>query len=141
MTNDKNFQHTVNQAFEYFINLNNHSPEFISLFIDERLKKGVKGTSEDETESVLDKVMMLFRFIQEKDIFEKYYKQHLAKRLLLGRSVSDDSERSMISKLKTECGFQVQLSTFLPGSLISSFRHSSHLTFSSPPSSRVCSRT
>jgi len=50
--------------------------------------------------------MMLFRFIQEKDVFEKYYKQHLAKRLLLGRSVSDDAERNMIAKLKTECGYQ-----------------------------------
>jgi len=50
--------------------------------------------------------MMLFRFLQEKDVFEKYYKQHLAKRLLLGRSVSDDAERNMIAKLKTECGYQ-----------------------------------
>lgn len=44
--------------------------------------------------------MMIFRFLQEKDVFEKYYKQHLAKRLLLGRSVSDDAERNMIAKLK-----------------------------------------
>jgi len=50
--------------------------------------------------------MVLFRFIQEKDVFEKYYKQHLAKRLLLGSSVSDDAEKGMISKLKTECGYQ-----------------------------------
>jgi len=50
--------------------------------------------------------MMIFRFLQEKDVFEKYYKQHLAKRLLLGRSVSDDAERNMIAKLKTECGYQ-----------------------------------
>ncbi len=28
---------------------------------------------------------------QEKDVFEKYYKQHLAKRLLHGRSTSEDS--------------------------------------------------
>jgi len=104
--NDKNFQHTLNQAFEYFINMNNRSPEFISLFIDEKLRKGLKGASEEEVEKTLDKVMMLFRFIQEKDVFEKYYKQHLAKRLLLGRSVSDDAERGMIAKLKTECGYQ-----------------------------------
>lgn len=104
--NDKNFQHTLNQAFEYFINLNNRSPEYISLFIDEKLRKGLKGAGEDEVERTLDKVMTLFRFIQEKDVFEKYYKQHLAKRLLLNRSVSDDAERSMISKLKTECGYQ-----------------------------------
>ena len=49
---------------------------------------------------------MLFRYLQEKDVFEKYYKQHLAKRLLGGRSVSDDAERSMIAKLKHECGYQ-----------------------------------
>ena len=37
---------------------------------------------------MLDRVMMLFRYLQEKDVFEKYYKQHLAKRLLSGRAVS-----------------------------------------------------
>lgn len=104
--NDKQFTSTLNQAFEHFTNLSPKSPEFISLFIDEKLKKGLKGVSEDEVDTILDKVMMLFRFIQEKDVFEKYYKQHLAKRLLLGRSVSDDAERNMITKLKTECGYQ-----------------------------------
>lgn len=104
--NDKNFQHGLNQAFEFFINLNTRSPEFISLFIDEKLRKGLKGATEEDIEKTLDKVMTLFRFIQEKDVFEKYYKQHLAKRLLLNRSVSDDAERSMIQKLKTECGYQ-----------------------------------
>ena len=52
-------------------------------------------------------VGLLHRYIQEKDIFEKYYKQHLAKRLLSGRTVSDDAERSLLVKLKTECGYQV----------------------------------
>ena len=33
------------QAFETFINLNEKSPEYISLFIDENLKKGLKGVS------------------------------------------------------------------------------------------------
>lgn len=56
--------------------------------------------TEQEIETVLDKTMVLFRFLQEKDVFERYYKQHLAKRLLLNKSVSDDSEKNMISKLK-----------------------------------------
>ena len=62
--------------------------------------------TEAEIEVVLDKTMVLFRFLQEKDVFERYYKQHLAKRLLLQKSVSEDSEKTMISKLKTECGCQ-----------------------------------
>eukprot|EP00494_Astrolonche_serrata_P005237 UN05253 len=50
--------------------------------------------------------MMLFRYLQEKDVFEKYYKQHLAKRLLSGKTSSDEAERNMLVKLKTECGYQ-----------------------------------
>jgi len=39
-----------------------------------------------------------------KDVFEAFYKKDLAKRLLLSRSASVDAEKSMLSKLKTECG-------------------------------------
>lgn len=56
--------------------------------MDDKLRKGLKGLTDNDIESVLDKVMMLFRYLQEKDVFEKYYKQHLAKRLLSGRTVS-----------------------------------------------------
>lgn len=104
--NDKIFKQMIASDFEYFLNLNPKSPEYLSLFVDDKLKKGVKGMSEVEIEMILDKSMVLFRFLQEKDVFERYYKQHLAKRLLLNKSVSDDWEKNMISKLKTECGCQ-----------------------------------
>jgi cullin 3 len=54
----------------------------------------------------LDKTITVFRYLTDKDVFERYYKGHLAKRLLLGRSVSDDAERQMLGKLKVECGHQ-----------------------------------
>lgn len=103
---DRFFKQMIASDFEFFLNLNPKSPEYLSLFIDDKLKKGVKGMTELEIEQVLDKTMVLFRYLQEKDVFERYYKQHLAKRLLLNKSVSDDSEKNMISKLKTECGCQ-----------------------------------
>ena len=40
------------------------------------------------------------RFIQGKDIFEAFYKKDLAKRLLMSKSASIDSEKSMLGKLK-----------------------------------------
>lgn len=43
---------------------------------------------------------MLFKVLQEKDVFEKYYKQHLSYRLLGNTSVSEDTEKSMILRLK-----------------------------------------
>ena len=33
---------------------------------------------------------------------QAFYKQHLARRLLNGRSLSDEAEKTMISKLKSE---------------------------------------
>ncbi|PIL35566.1 transcription factor [Ganoderma sinense ZZ0214-1] len=103
---DRDLESSLNEAFETFINLNEKAPEYISLFIDENLKKGLKGKSETEVDIVLDKTITVFRFITDKDVFERYYKGHLAKRLLLGRSVSDDAERGMLAKLKVECGYQ-----------------------------------
>uniref|UniRef100_A0A7S4HWF0 Cullin family profile domain-containing protein n=1 Tax=Vannella robusta TaxID=1487602 RepID=A0A7S4HWF0_9EUKA len=103
---DKAFRLIINKAFEHFINLNNKAAEKISLFIDFTLRKGMKGNTDEEIDALLDQVMMLFRFIQEKDVFEKFYKNHLAKRLLFGKYVAQDAERNMISKLKAECGYQ-----------------------------------
>ena len=44
-SDDKQFRQMVSSDFEYFINLNQKSPEYLSLFIDDKLKKGVKGVS------------------------------------------------------------------------------------------------
>lgn len=40
---DRKFKQTISGDFEYFLNLNTKSPEYLSLFIDDKLKKGVKG--------------------------------------------------------------------------------------------------
>ena len=101
---DKGCETSINEAFETFVNSNPRAPEFISLFIDENLKKGLKGKTEEEVEETLNRTITVFRFLHEKDVFERYYKGHLAKRLLQGRSVSDDAERGMMAKLKIECG-------------------------------------
>ncbi|MED6159386.1 Cullin-4 [Stylosanthes scabra] len=101
------FSNTIKDSFEHLINIRQNRPaELIAKFLDEKLRAGNKGTSEEELEGTLDKVLVLFRFIQGKDVFEAFYKKDLAKRLLLGKSASIDAEKSMISKLKTECGSQ-----------------------------------
>ncbi|CAI4229827.1 unnamed protein product [Auanema sp. JU1783] len=105
-SNDKVFKHKIQNDFEFFFNKTSKSAEYLSLYMDDKLRKGSKDLNESELEQLLDKSMVLFRFLQEKDAFEKYYKQHLAKRLLLDKSISDEAENSMITKLKTECGCQ-----------------------------------
>ena len=46
-------------------------------------------------ETLFDRAMVLFRYLNGKDVFEAFYKKLLAKRLLLGKSASSDLERSM----------------------------------------------
>ncbi|KFK28509.1 cullin 4 [Arabis alpina] len=104
---NESFGNTIKDSFEHLINLRQNRPaELIAKFVDEKLRAGNKGISEEELENILEKVLVLFRFIQGKDVFEAFYKKDLAKRLLLGKSASIDAEKSMISKLKNECGSQ-----------------------------------
>jgi cullin 3 len=101
---DKGIQAALNKSYENVINDLVRCPEFISLFLDENLKRGIKGKTEAEVDHVLEKAIILIRFVRDKDLFERYYKKHLARRLLLSRSASEDVERQMISRMKVEVG-------------------------------------
>ncbi|CAE7296283.1 CUL3A, partial [Symbiodinium sp. KB8] len=103
----KDFQLALKQAFESFLNKDTRTAQYLSLYVDDQFRKGLKGMSSDaDVDAALEQVVTVFRFLQDKDVFENFYKQHLARRLLTGRSVSDEAEKSMISKLKSECGHQ-----------------------------------
>lgn len=69
-------------------------------------QSGQASTADEDAEldRQLDQGLELFRFIEGKDVFEAFYKKDLARRLLMGRSASQDAERNMLTKLKSECG-------------------------------------
>ncbi|KAK9334151.1 Cullin family-domain-containing protein [Lipomyces starkeyi] len=99
------FDNAMRESFDLFINKRQNVPaEMIAKYIDDILRVGNKEMEDDEMKVRMDRVLVLFRFIQGKDVFEAFYKKDLAKRLLLNKSASDDAERSMLSRLKTECG-------------------------------------
>ncbi|CAF4254872.1 unnamed protein product [Rotaria sp. Silwood2] len=103
--NNEKFSNTLKDSFEYFINQRVNKPaELIAKAVDARLRTGNKEATEEELEKILDKLLILFRFIHGKDVFEAFYKKDLAKRLLVGKSASVDAEKSMLLKLKQECG-------------------------------------
>ncbi|XP_062982223.1 cullin-4A [Elgaria multicarinata webbii] len=95
----------MKESFETFINKRPNKPaELIAKHVDSKLRAGNKEATDEELERILDKIMIIFRFIHGKDVFEAFYKKDLAKRLLVGKSASVDAEKSMLSKLKHECG-------------------------------------
>lgn len=102
---NEKFMNSLREAFEFFINQRSNKPaELIAKYVDMKLRAGNKEATEEELEQILDKIMVQFRFIHGKDVFEAFYKKDLAKRLLVGKSASVDAEKSMLSKLKQECG-------------------------------------
>jgi cullin 3 len=50
---DKSFEKAINSAFEAFVNTNTKAPEFLSLFIDNKLKKDFKGVSTGSSHFVI----------------------------------------------------------------------------------------
>ncbi|KAG2379126.1 hypothetical protein C9374_007764 [Naegleria lovaniensis] len=79
--------------------------EFLSLYVDSIIKNsGTSASLEQELDSQLEEALELFEFLRDKDIFETYYKVHLAKRLL-SKSHQAQSEKLFILKLKKKCGY------------------------------------
>lgn len=101
---DPIIQPALTKSFTESINAFPRCSEFISLFIDDNMKKGIKDKTEQEVDRVLEKAITLLRYIQDKDMFERYYKKHLCKRLLMRKSVSIDVEKQMVSRMKIELG-------------------------------------
>merc|ERR1711971_1370456 len=113
--NDAGFVASLDKACGKFINNNavtklasqsSKSPELLAKYISVLLQKSSKNPEEAELEDTLNQCMIVFKYIEDKDVFQKFYSKMLAKRLVNHMSASDDAEASMISKLKQACGFE-----------------------------------
>ena len=105
---DETFSAYLRESFEWVINRRRDKPaEYTAKYLDNILRKGDKGlaSGESSVEEEMDRVLVLFRFVHGKDVFEAFYKKDLAKRLLLAKSASADAERSMLTKLKNGTPF------------------------------------
>lgn len=96
-------QSAVTKSFADFINMFNRCSEFVSLFIDDSLKRGLKGKSDQDVEIVLQKAIVLLRYLADRDLFERYYQKHLARRLLHNKSEMH-IEKELVRRMKTEMG-------------------------------------
>lgn len=112
-TGESEFVRSLDNACKEFVNRNkvcksgsHKSPELLAKYTDTLLKKTAKSAEDDELEKLLIQIMTIFKYIEDKDVFQKFYSRQLAKRLVQGTSASDDAETSMISKLKEACGFE-----------------------------------
>ena len=96
------FKAAVKSAFEGACDDSTRLAELLAKFVDQQLRTTKAG--EGDVEARLGEAMAVFRYLQNKDVFEVYYKTHLSKRLLHRKSSSMDLERFFIAELKAECG-------------------------------------
>ncbi|EXV04931.1 cullin family protein [Metarhizium robertsii] len=107
------FTRSLDNACREFVNRNEvckdtstKSPELLAKYTDVLLRKSSTSIEEGDLERTLTQIMTVFKYIEDKDVFQKYYSRMLARRLVHSNSSSDDAETSMISKLKEACGFE-----------------------------------
>jgi hypothetical protein len=106
MKKDSQIDLTIKLAFEDIVNQNNRTAKALVLYLDEMFKKDFKTIHDVELNEILDKIIHIFRYLLDKDVFEGFYKNSFAKRLLENRHTNEDAERVLVLKLKEECGFQ-----------------------------------
>uniref|UniRef100_H2YZB7 Cullin-1 n=1 Tax=Ciona savignyi TaxID=51511 RepID=H2YZB7_CIOSA len=111
---DSGFVAALDKACGRFINKNavtvtakssSKSPELLARYCD-TLLKSAKVSEDAELEATLKEVLTVFRYIEDKDVFQTFYSKMLARRLVQHTSASDDAEAQMISRLKQTCGFE-----------------------------------
>ncbi|KAJ7871886.1 Cullin [Mycena olivaceomarginata] len=107
------FAAALDKACREFVNRNAatgtsaaKSPELLAKHADMLLRKSNKVAGDVDLEGALNRVMVLFKYLEDKDVFQTFYTTKLSKRLIHGVSASDEAEASMISKLKEACGFE-----------------------------------
>lgn len=107
-SNDKQIKEALENGFTKIAdgNLQKRIAEYLSLYLDYAMRN---FSQSQEFEKSLDNALQLFSYLQDKDVFENYYKIHLSKRLLFSRSFSvstiNENELLVIMKLKEKCGY------------------------------------
>ncbi|CAF3140963.1 unnamed protein product, partial [Rotaria sp. Silwood2] len=111
---EQGFTAALDKACAKFINNNavttaagntKKSPELLAQYCNVLLRKGNIAGEEPDFEEKLNQIMVVFNYVENKDVFLKFYRKMFAKRLVDQLCASDDYEESMISKLKLACGF------------------------------------
>jgi cullin 2 len=113
-SNDQLFSSALDEACaevlkHHLINTGQHSkshPTLLAKYCDFLLKKSTKGVSDTEVDDKLTQCITVFKYIDDKDVFEKFYSRLFAIRLIQQQSQSMDAEEAMVGRLKLACVYE-----------------------------------
>jgi cullin 1 len=98
---DANFVASLDKAFHALLNERRKmkQPEVLARYCDQMLRRQNKLPVEEQ-ERKLKRAIKLFGYLDDKDIFQKFYTRAMAKRLISESSASEDLELMVISLLR-----------------------------------------
>ena len=110
---DPGFMAALDKACRVYMNRNSategapsKAPELLARYFDGLLRKGHREDTADGGEDALLSAMTVFKYIEDRDYFLKFYAKFFARRLVTFASASDDAEAAVIAQLKDACGFE-----------------------------------
>ncbi|CAM6031267.1 unnamed protein product, partial [Sphagnum compactum] len=77
-------------------------PELLANYCDMLLRKTPlsRKLTSDEIETKLKEVLLVLKYVQNKDVFMRYHKAHLTRRLILDSSADSEKEENMVEWLR-----------------------------------------
>ncbi|ELW64217.1 Cullin-5, partial [Tupaia chinensis] len=82
-------------------------PELLANYCDMLLRKTPlsKKLTSEEIEAKLKEVLLVLKYVQNKDVFMRYHKAHLTRRLILDISADSEIEENMVEWLRSLVAF------------------------------------
>ena len=97
------FQDKKNKAFSQFM-IKEHYAKQLSNYTDFCMRNGFKGKSQEEIENILNDIIGLFKCLNSKLVFQIEANKKMSDRLIKNVTLSLNTEKNFISKLKQESG-------------------------------------
>ncbi|KAJ1994481.1 hypothetical protein H4R33_000266 [Dimargaris cristalligena] len=85
-----------------------YAPELFAKYCDlVLLRRPTRASlSETDREGRLHQMLHLFKYIDDKDVFQKFYTRALARRLMFNQCASPDTEATIVAQLQSVCGVE-----------------------------------
>ena len=103
--NDEKFKSTSKESLTKGMN---QKPSFIcdtfSKYIDNVLRETADKMPLNELKKKINEYMILFKYIENKDLFENFFIKKLCIRCLFNLNKSEEAQNYLIEELKNECG-------------------------------------
>ncbi|KAJ8027302.1 Cullin-5 [Holothuria leucospilota] len=113
---DKAYEHVVNDTTVFRLELASNKsksvvsktqpeskcPELLANYCDMLLRRTPlsKKLTSEEIETKLKNVLLVLKYVQNKDVFMRYHKVHLTRRLILDTSADSEKEENMVEWLR-----------------------------------------